>query len=81
MNVRREQLVQSQEVMQKKICIQAKFQNICHRFCQNIGINGTYQINPFQFQHFDMDHIALSVGGTSVPGKGLYLKTGEYMNC
>ena len=42
-------------------------------FVKNSGINGTYQTNPFQFENFDMDHIALSVGGTSVPGKALNL--------
>ena len=36
-------------------------------FVRNSGINGMYQTNPFQFEHFGMDHIALSVGGTSVP--------------
>ena len=52
-------------------------------FVRNSGINGTYQTNPFQFEHFDMDHIALNVGGTSVPGKALQpdFETGDYMNC
>ena len=40
-------------------------------FIKNSGINGTYQTNPFQFEHFDMDHIAPSMGGTSVPGMTL----------
>ena len=40
-------------------------------FVKNSGINETYQTNPFQFEHFDMDHITLSVGGISVPGKAL----------
>ena len=33
--------------------------------------------------HFDMDHITLSVGGTSIPGKALQpdFETGDYMNC
>ena len=42
-------------------------------FVKNSDINGTYQTNPFQFEHFDMDHIALSLGGTFVPGKALQL--------
>ena len=52
-------------------------------FVKNSDINGTYQTNPFQFEHFDMDHIALNVGGTSVPGKALQpdFETGDYMNC
>ena len=52
-------------------------------FVKNRGINGTYQTNPFQFEHFDMDHITLSVGGTSVPGKALQpdFEMGYYMNC
>ena len=43
-------------------------------FVRNSGIN---------IEHFDMDHIALSVGGTSVPGKALQpdFETGDYMNC
>ena len=40
-------------------------------FVRNSGINGTYQTNPFQFEHFDMAHITLSLGGTLVPGKEL----------
>ena len=52
-------------------------------FVKNNGINGMYQTNPFHFEHFDMDHITLSVGGTSFPGKALQpdLETGDYMNC
>ena len=56
---------------------------IVNGFVKNSGINGMYQTNPFQFEHFDMDHIALSVGATSVPGKALQpdFETGDYMNC
>ena len=52
-------------------------------FVKNSDINRTYQTNPFQFEHFDMDHIALSVGGTSIPSKTLQpdFETGDYMNC
>ena len=31
---------------------------------RNSDINEMYKKNLFQFEHFDMDHIALSVGGT-----------------
>ena len=56
----------------------------CHiGFVKNSGINGMYQTNLFKFEHFNMDHIALSVGGTSIPGKALQpcFETGDYMSC
>ena len=52
-------------------------------FVENNSINGTYQLSPFNFQHFGMNHIALNVGGTSVPGKPLQpdFQNGDYMDC
>ena len=41
------------------------------RFFLKCAINGTYQTNPSQFEHFDMDHIGLNVGGTSIQFKAL----------
>ena len=54
-------------------------EHIVISFIKNSGFDGMYQTNLFQF---DMDHIAQSVGGTSVPGKALQpdFEIGNYMN-
>ena len=57
----------------KKSCRRkfVKSQKVHIDFVKNSGINGTYQTNLFQFEHFNMDHITLGVGATSIPGKAL----------
>ena len=40
-------------------------------------------INPFQVEHFDMNHTTVGAGDTSIPGKALQpdFEMGDHMNC
>ena len=39
-------------------------------FVKADALNGDYKLNPFNFQHFDCNFIALRVNGLQVPAKG-----------
>ena len=45
--------VQAQEVMQKKICTQLKFQMYCHRFCQKQWHQWNMPNKPVPVKHFE----------------------------
>ena len=34
------------------------------------ALNGSYQLNPFYFEHFDCNFLALRINGVQLPGKG-----------
>ena len=38
-------------------------------FLKADALNGSYSLNPFNFQHFDCNFIALRVNGLQIPGK------------
>ena len=39
-------------------------------FVRADAVNGTYNLNPFNFQHFDSNFLALRINGVEIPGKG-----------
>lgn len=40
-------------------------------FVSNAGYNGDYKKNPFNFQHYDLNHLSLYVDGQQIPSKPL----------
>ena len=39
-------------------------------FVRADALNGSYDLNPFNFQHFDCTFLALRINGIQIPGKG-----------
>ena len=39
-------------------------------FVRADALNGAYNLNPFNFQHFDLNFLALRINGVQTPGKG-----------
>lgn len=50
-------------------------------FVSNNAYNGTYMTNPFNFQHFNVEQLGLTVDGQQIPGKPLQpnFDTNEYV--
>lgn len=50
-------------------------------FVKNSAFNGNYKLNPYNFEHFDLDYLSLSVGTQSFPGQPLKpdFRQGEYL--
>ena len=40
---------------------------------KNTDILGTADSNPFKFRHYDLEHVAMYVGGKQIPSEGLSL--------
>ena len=52
-------------------------------FVTNNALNGAFNANPFQFQHFGLQHIEVTVDGKQVPMKPLKadFASGDFINC
>jgi hypothetical protein len=44
----------------------------------NESLNGSFHRNPFNFQHYGVNFVEVSVDGESVPGRGLQVKFGNH---
>lgn len=49
-------------------------------FAKQSGVNGSYTSNPFNFHHFNLSEIVVTVNGEPVPVRPLKLDYGDYKN-